>query len=112
MGVFNFFLDEDKKKQPSKKPVKEEVFNFNNQNGSNGASSMDVFFPKSYDDVSAIINVLSLGKPAVVNIKGLSEGVAQRVIDLLSGAIYALKGGLCQLDQGLYLFSTNGVSVK
>ena len=111
MGVFNFFLDEDKKKQPSKKAVKEEGFNFNNQNG-NGASSMDVFFPKSYDDVSAIINVLSLGKPAVVNIKGLSESVAQRVIDLLSGAIYALKGGLCQLDQGLYLFSTNGVTVK
>lgn len=80
MGVFNFFLDEDKKKQPTKK-TKDDVFAINSQNSS-GASAMDVFIPKSYDDVSAIIDVLALGKPAVVNIKGLPDSVSQRIIDI------------------------------
>ena len=38
-----------------------------------------------------------MGKPVIVNLKDLKDSTAQRVLDILCGAIYALKGGLCEL---------------
>ncbi len=115
MSVFDFFLSNDKKTQTKTLP-REDKFNFSNSQNEGGVSSgaMNVIIPKSFDDVAKIIDVLVLGKPAIVKIKDLQAADAQRVIDFLSGAIYALHGGVYTLDKdnALYLFSINGVDVK
>lgn len=117
MRPFDFFISSEKKKQTTKQPSAPRqpsgAVNFTgNQSTAPSSSAMDVFFPKSYEEVSRIIDVLSLGKPALVNVKDLKDTTCQRVLDLLSGAIYALHGGFCELDKGIYIFSTNGVAVK
>ncbi len=75
-------------------------------------STIAEFSPKSYDEVAEIIDLLVEGKPAIVRLDGVSERTAQRVVDLLSGAIYAINGNLCELDRDLYIFTPNGVKAN
>ena len=42
----------------------------------------------------------------------LSAGTASRVIDILSGAIYALGGGMAELERDIYIFTPDGVNAK
>ncbi|MGN0819725.1 MAG: cell division protein SepF [Christensenellaceae bacterium] len=110
MGLFDFFITKEKKEEGSP-TFKAQPFNYNQSTvGEQGATSkMQVYYPKSFDEVSDIIKLLAMGKPAIVNIKDLKQETSQRVLDLLSGAIYALGGGLCEIDKGLFLFSIDGI---
>lgn len=117
MGFFDYFISSEKKKNKTVSRVEENELPYNytqtqiDENSTNN-SSIKVFYPNSYDDVSSIIEVLSIGKSAIVNISKLKDDTAQRVLDLLSGAIYALHGGICKLEKGLYLLSIDGVEIK
>lgn len=86
-----------------------------NQSGDKSLSErpgVNVYFPKSFSDVEEIIDLLLMGKQAVVNLKDVKEATAQRVIDILCGAIYALKGGLCEIENNIFVITPDGISVK
>ena len=74
--------------------------------------NIDNFRPRSFDDVATIIDHLLAGKPAIVHLTEVKPTTAQRVIDLLSGAIYVLNGNLCELKKDVYIFTPNGVRVN
>ena len=83
--------------------------NFNQTAGSNATPGIKIFQPNSFEDVADIIDVLNMGKPVIVNLKDLKDSTAQRVLDILCGAIYALKGGLCELETNIYVLTPDGV---
>ena len=76
------------------------------------SAPVDVFHPTSFDDVERIINALRAGKTAVVHLENVKPATALRVLDLLSGAVYALNGGLYEMQKNTYMFAPAGVSVK
>ena len=80
------------------------------ENGNN--STIAKFSPKSYDEVASIIDLLASGEPAIVSLSSVGDATAQRVIDLLSGATYAIGGNLSKLDNDLYVFTPSGVKTK
>lgn len=121
--MFDFFTKPDKTEKTKKgdreraaksAPSPRINLNFNqNTDGSlSGRPGVNVYYPKSYADVQEIIDLLTVGKQAVVNLNDLKEETAQRVIDMLCGAIYALKGGLCEIGNNLFLITPDGVSVN
>lgn len=69
------------------------------------------FRPKSFDEVAKIIDLLCEGKPAIVKLTELKSSTAQRVVDLLSGAIYAINGNICELEKDVYIFTPDGVRI-
>ena len=73
------------------------------------SGNIEVFKPKSFDEVAKIIDKLLEGKPAIVHLTDVRETTAQRVIDLLSGAIYAINGNLCELKKDVYIFTPSGI---
>ncbi|MBR2336386.1 MAG: cell division protein SepF [Clostridia bacterium] len=75
-------------------------------------SNIATFKPTSFEDVAEIIDCLLEGKPAIVNLTEVRENTAQRVVDLLSGAIYAINGNLCELQKEVYIFTPNGVKTN
>lgn len=87
-------------------------FNQNTDESLSGRPGVNIYYPKSYDDVREIIDLLIVGKQAVVNLNDLQEETAQRVIDLLCGAVYALKGGLCEIETNIFVITPDGVSVN
>ena len=71
-----------------------------------------VFSPKSYQDVQTIIDTLKNNKTAVVHLTELKAETARRVLDMLSGAIYALNGGVYEMQQNVFMFSPSGVEMN
>ncbi len=121
--MFDFFTKPDKTEK-TKKGEKERTaktasaprinlnFNQNTDGSLSGRPGVNIYYPKSYADVQEIIDLLTVGKQAVVNLNDLKEETAQRVIDLLCGAIYALKGGLCEIEKNIFVITPDGVSVN
>ena len=70
-----------------------------------------VFYPMNFDDVQYSIDALMQGTPLIVSFTKVDEKNTQRFLDFLSGAIYALKGGVRQLGQRHFLCRPDGVEV-
>ena len=72
-----------------------------------------VFIPKSFDDVQAIIDTLKQNKTVIVHLSGLKTESTVRVLDILSGAVYALNGGVYELpgSKNSFLFSPNTIEL-
>ena len=51
------------------------------------------------------------GKNTVVHLNKLKKETAVRVLDLLSGAIYALGGGIYEMEKEVFMFSPSGLEI-
>lgn len=116
MGLFDFFTKNDNNKQQNRPeffdPNKSGMDMHVTENGRQSMATVKVFHPRSYSDVELIINHLRLDKPAIVYLHEIREDTAQRVLDLLSGAVYALNGGLYEIQKNIYIFTPDGVEVN
>jgi len=72
---------------------------------------MVVFQPQTYDDTQTIIDNLKAGKPVIVNLETLNPDIAQRVLDFIGGAIYALDGNVRKVSKGIFLLAPEGVDI-
>lgn len=77
----------------------------------NGAK-LTVFTPKSFEDVQKIIDEMRGGQTILVHLTALRTETAVRVLDLLSGAIYALGGGVYEVQKNTFMFNPGGVEVR
>lgn len=75
-------------------------------------SPVAVYHPRSFDDVERIIDSLRQTKPAIVYLNEVKEETAQRTLDMLCGAVYALNGGVYEIEKGIFIFTPDGVNVN
>jgi FtsZ-interacting cell division protein YlmF len=73
---------------------------------------VSVYKPKSYGDVVAVIEHLRKNNPAIVYLDAIKETTAQRVRDILSGAIIALGGSMYEIQPKIFIYTPGGVDVK
>ena len=106
MGVFDLFGREPKAKN-DRSTISEVSTIVNDKTG-----PVAVFSPSAFSDVESIIDAMKLGKNAVVHLTELKTETAIRVLDMLSGAIYALGGGVYEMSKNVFMFSPSGVEVK
>ncbi len=107
MGVFDLFGREPKTKKDRTKVENAFTSEVNDKKG-----PVAVFSPTAFDDVESIIDALKVGKNAVVHLTELKTETAIRVLDMLSGAIYALGGGIYEMGKNIFMFSPSGVEVR
>ena len=72
---------------------------------------VSVFKPSSFEDVESIIVALKSGKTAIVHLTDVKHDTQIRVLDMLSGAIFALNGGVYEMDKNVFMFSPNGLEI-
>lgn len=68
--------------------------------------------PNDYDEAANICDNLRNRKIVVVNTTSLESKVAQRLLDFIGGACYALSGELQQVEKGVYILSPSNVEVS
>ena len=66
---------------------------------------LQVFVPKSYDQAFDIVKDVKNGSAGIVNVEYCNPQVGQRIIDILTGAVYALGGECKKLGEKQYVFS-------
>jgi cell division inhibitor SepF len=70
-----------------------------------------VYQPLSFDDTQSIVDNIKNRKPVVVNLESLDIDLAQRVLDFLSGAVYALDGTIQKVSRGIFVLAPNNVDI-
>lgn len=75
------------------------------------AMKMIVYHPVSYEDAQNIIDNLRARKPVIVNMEELDVACAQRILDFISGAIYAVNGTIAKISRGIFVVAPTNYDV-
>ncbi|MBQ3021191.1 MAG: cell division protein SepF [Bacilli bacterium] len=79
---------------------------------SKNGSKMILVEPRAYSESQQIADYLKNRNSVVVNLKRVTSDQAKRLIDFLTGTIYAIGGSLQKLGNGIYLCTPNNVNVQ
>jgi cell division inhibitor SepF len=67
--------------------------------------------PTSYDEVQSICDDFKSKKPIIINFEDMDKDVARRMVDFISGAVYALDGTIQKVSNGIVLVAPSNVDV-
>jgi cell division inhibitor SepF len=82
-----------------------------NKLNANKDNELVLFEPRSYSETQDIATYLKHDKAAVVNLHRLQKEQSKRVIDFLSGVIYAIDGDIQQIGPKIFLCTPSGIGV-
>ncbi len=112
MGIMKKILGED-----------EEVFNPTDGDGfyelkaeealnDNGGAKMILLEPRAYSESQQIADHLKKRNTVIVNLHRVTPEQAKRIVDFLSGTIYAINGDLQKIGGGIFLCTPNNISIQ
>ncbi|HIT12109.1 MAG TPA: cell division protein SepF [Candidatus Pelethosoma merdigallinarum] len=78
----------------------------------NGGTRMILIEPRAYSEAQQIVDHLKNRNTVVVNLKRVTSDQAKRIVDFLSGTIYAIGGDLQKIGGGIFLCTPNNVNVQ
>lgn len=67
--------------------------------------------PETFEDAQDICDHLKNKKPIVVNLEEVEKETARRIVDFLSGSVYALDGNIQKVSNGIFLIAPHNVDV-
>ena len=84
-----------------------QVLNMN----STGKQEVVLFHAKAFDDAAKAADELCKRKAVILNMENVDKALTRRVVDFLSGAVYALDGRVKKVAQSTYLFCPRNMDV-
>ena len=78
----------------------------------NGGSKMILLEPRAYSELQQIVDHLKNRNTVVVNLKRVTSDQAKRIVDFLSGTIYAIGGDIQKIGGGIFLCTPNNVNIQ
>lgn len=70
-----------------------------------------VMQPESFEEARDIANHLKSKKPVVMNLEAVDRDVQRRIVDFLSGAVFALDGNFQKVSNGIFLIAPYNVGI-
>lgn len=105
----DFDIEEDKKFQP----VGSKVTPIRQPAAKRGGNmEVCVVKPTSVDDSREITETLLAGRTVILNLEGMDLEVAQRIIDFISGAAFAISGNLQKISNYIFLVTPTNVDIS
>ena len=68
--------------------------------------------PKNFGDSTDACEMLLQGRAVVVNLEGIDIMEAQRIMDFISGCIFAISGKMHQISRYIFIFSPESVDIS
>lgn len=111
--VQNAYVEEPKpafssKRKENKKQENSKVVSMVKNQPTN---NLVIFRPSSCEDASTMIDSLKARKAIVANFETVDRAQAQRILDILSGAMYSLSGTVHKVSTHIYIFAPENVDV-
>ena len=85
---------------------------YNNEENADSENKMILLEPRAYSESQQIADHLKNRNSVVVNLKRVTAPQAKRIIDFLSGCIYAIGGSMQKIGVGIYLCTPKNVNVQ
>ena len=77
-----------------------------------GSGKMILLEPRAFSESQQIADQLKMRNTVVVNMKRVTSEHAKRIIDFLSGTVYAIGGDLQKIGVGIFLCTPKNVNVE
>ena len=77
-----------------------------------GTGKMILLEPRAYSESQQIADHLKKRNTVVVNMKRVTPDQAKRIVDFLSGTVYAIGGDLQKIGGGIFLCTPKNVDVE
>ncbi|MEF2245598.1 MULTISPECIES: cell division protein SepF [unclassified Paenibacillus] len=68
--------------------------------------------PRSYDEAQEIADHLRSRRSVIVNLQRVRGDLALRIVDFLSGTVYALNGSISKLGPNIFLCTPESVEIQ
>lgn len=85
---------------------------YNNEENADSENKMILLEPRAYSESQQIADYLKDRSAVVVNLKRVTPDQAKRIVDFLSGTLYAIGGDLQKLGGGIFLCTPNNINVE
>ena len=72
---------------------------------------LNKYEPRSPEDVQVLINYIKQCRYAIVKLDAVPPDDAQRILDFVSGAAYALNGSVSRIEGNIFLVSPQGAEI-
>lgn len=90
--------------------VNNKVLSFNQQNAEKQAK-ITILEPRVYSEVQEIADILLKDQSVVLNFVRMDEEQAKRIVDFLTGTVYALGGDIQRVGNEIFLCTPQNVSI-
>ena len=87
------------------------AFNGHILNSSSGKQEVVLFHAKAFDDAAKAANELRSRRAIILNMENVDKALTRRVVDFLSGCVYALDGQVKKIAQSTYLFCPHSMDI-
>ncbi len=116
MGFFKkLFKDDENENIFSTDNVSDAYYNLKPEEAlqeNDGGSKMILLEPRAYSESQQIVDYLRNRNAVVVNLKRVTSDQAKRIVDFLSGTIYAIGGEIQKIGGGIFLCTPNNVNIQ
>lgn len=75
-------------------------------------SRITTIHPKSYEDAQLVGRAIRDGVPVVLNLTGVAEAVAYRIVDFSAGVVFGVRGSIERVTPRVFLLSPAQVNIK
>ena len=80
-------------------------------NMGSGKQEVVLFHAKTFEDAAKASDELRRKKAVILNMENVDKALTRRVVDFLSGSVYALDGSVKKIAQSTYLFCPHNMDV-
>ena len=110
MGLINLFGEKDNRKTGNS----DEYYDIKTEDAyaEEGGAKMILLEPRAFSETQQIADHLKKRNTVVVNLKRVTSDQAKRIMDFLSGTIYAIKGNIQKIGSGIFLCTPNNINVQ
>lgn len=102
-------------KKPKAKPAKtsnpSKLVSINSRNNNRSSNQVYVIKPQEFNEAQKVTDYLKDGKTIVINMEGIEVHAAQRIIDFIGGACYALDGSLQAISANIFIAAPHNINV-
>ena len=78
---------------------------------SSGKQEVVLFHAKTFDDAAKASDELRRKRAVILNMENMDKSLTRRVVDFLSGSVYALDGSVKKVAQSTYLFCPHSIDI-
>ena len=73
---------------------------------------VSIMKPTIFEDSQEICDLLISGRVTVINLEGFDIDIAQRIMDFVSGCVYAINGKLHQISNYIFIVTPENVDIS
>lgn len=114
-GRRNHAADMEEEKEPTRRERAPRAERNNKVVPMRGASrglEVCIVKPTSFEDSQQVCDILLDGRACVVNLEGFDADEAQRIMDFISGCIFAIEGKLHRISKYIFIFAPANVDIS